>query len=85
MPDGYPFFTLQPNYKYIYNATEKTADYYDDQGIKFYHRGNIKSVMDLHIDYTIHKSHQFEIHVLVDPSGKGGQVKFIWGLYDPEY
>ena len=28
--DGDPFFTLMPGYKYVYNATNKTVDYYDD-------------------------------------------------------
>lgn len=50
-------------YRYVYNHSKKTFDAYDDNGIKFVHIDNIQSIADMNIDFTIHKSHQFEIIV----------------------
>lgn len=60
-PDGDPYFTLQDGYLYQYWASLQKAVYYDNTGRKIYERDNITTVEDLHIDFTIHKSHQFEI------------------------
>lgn len=84
LPDGDPFFTLMTNYKYIYNATDKTADYFDGRGNKFYHRDNIQTVADLHIDFTVHKSHQFEIHIKSNSGQNRGNQGFKY-QYDPRY
>ena len=81
--DGDPFFTLTPGFKYIYNATEKTVDYYDDNGNKFYHRDDIKSIADLHIDYRVHKSHNFEIHIKAYSRKDGANI--LKSIYNPEY
>lgn len=77
-PDGDPFFTLQNGYLYRYNAKLHIFDIYDDNGNNIYHRENIQSVADLHIDFTIHKSHQFEIYW--DDGGKRKMYLFRLGI-----
>ncbi len=62
-PDGDNSFTRQDGYLYQYFHTDRTALYYDETGRLIYQNTDVKSVADLHIDFTIHESHQFEIHI----------------------
>ena len=61
--------TLQSGYKYIYNHRTRVFDVYDDTDTNILHTTNILTIVDLNIDFTIHKSHQFEIIVGDDFSG----------------
>ena len=54
-------YTLQSGYKYIYNHERRIFDIYDDNDTNIFHKENIATIVDLNIDFTIHKSHQFEI------------------------
>lgn len=58
-------------------------DYYDDRGNRFYHKDNIKSIADLHIDHKVHKSHNFEIHIKAHSKKDGKHI--IKSIYNPEY
>lgn len=63
--------TLQPGYKYVYNHGTRVFDVYDNNGTNIVHTTNIQYIVDLNIDFTIHKSHQFEI--IIDPSAFGAR------------
>lgn len=66
--------TLQPGYRYVYNHGTREFDAYDNNGVNFVHISNIMSIADLNIDFTIHKSHQFEI--IIDPASLGARFIF---------
>ena len=59
--DSDPILTLQTGYRYVWDYYKKTFKVYDETGALSSQRKNINSIADLHIDFTIHKSHQFEI------------------------
>lgn len=61
--------TLIPDYRYVYNHMAHVFDAYDDTGVNFVHIEDVDSIAGMGIDFTIHKSHQFEI--IVDPSSIG--------------
>lgn len=53
--------TLQDGYLYKYNYKSKIFDVYDDTGTKIVHKTDVRTIAQMNIDFTIHKSHQFEI------------------------
>lgn len=55
-------YTLQEGYRYIYEPIETKFTIYDENGTIIFMNNNIHAITDLSIDFTIHKSHQFEIH-----------------------
>lgn len=59
--DNQEVLTRRSGWKYIYNHTYRTFDAYDNNGNVYVHRDNIKTIGDLHIDFTIQMSHQFEV------------------------
>ena len=61
--DNEEILTHIDGWKYIYNYTRHTFDVYDENGDIYNHRDNIMTIGDLHIDFTIQMSHDFEIHV----------------------
>ena len=61
--------TLMPGYRYVYNHDTRVFDVYDATGANIVHITDIRSIADMGIDFTIHRSHQFEI--LVDSSSIG--------------
>ena len=61
--DTDPILTLQTGYKYIYYYSRNKFTVYDASGAEVLTRNNITSMADLHIDFTIHKSHQFEVKI----------------------
>ena len=71
--------TLQQGYRYVYNNIRRVFDVYDNNGVNILHVTGITSISDLNIDFTIHKSHQFEI--IVDPSMFGDRFIFPATLY----
>lgn len=62
-------YTLQPDYKYIYNLSKKTFTIYDENGTVVFYVNGVTKMSDMKIDFTIHKSHQFEIVVNADDIG----------------
>lgn len=56
-------YTLESNYKYIYIPDETTFTIYDGNGTVIFENKHIHSIFDLSIDFLVHKSHQFEIHL----------------------
>lgn len=61
--DSEEVLTHHDGWKYIYNYHKKTFDAIDDLGNTYIHRDNIQTIGDLHIDFTIQMSHDFEIIV----------------------
>ena len=61
--------TLQAGYRYVYNHMRRTFDVYDSSETNILHKDNISTIVDLNIDFTIHKSNQFEIIVDEDMNG----------------
>lgn len=55
--------TLQAGYIYTYNHSKREFDAYDATGTNFVHITGITSMADMNIDFTIYKSHQFQIFV----------------------
>lgn len=60
-------FTLQEGYRYVYNLSKKTFTVYDENEQVVSYKKNVYTMADMCIDFTIHKSHQFEI--IVDADG----------------
>lgn len=60
-PDGQHVWTLIDGYKYIYHASKYEFNIYDENGTVVYNVPNVKSIADMHIDFKVHKSHQFII------------------------
>lgn len=60
-PDGQRVWTLINGYKYIYHASKHEFNIYDEHGTVVYNVPNVKSIADMHIDFKVHKSHQFMI------------------------
>ena len=60
-PDGQRVWTLINGYKYIYHASRHEFNIYDEHGTVVYNVPNVKSIADMHIDFKVHKSHQFMI------------------------
>lgn len=54
-------YTLVEGYKYIYNLTKKTFTIYDENKAVVFFKQNVLTMGDMQIDFTVHKSHQFEI------------------------
>ena len=63
---NYTIYTLTSGWKYIYVPHNATFDIYDDTGANVYHADNVKAVADFHVDFTVVKSHQFEVHFYVE-------------------
>lgn len=61
--DSEEVLTHHDGWKYIYNHAKHTFDAYDEHGDTYIHRDNIETIGDLHIDFTIQMSHDFEIIV----------------------
>lgn len=59
-------YTLQEGYKYIYEPVKTKFTIYDKNGTVVFVNNNIHAITDFSIDFTIHKSHQFEIHYASD-------------------
>lgn len=59
---NYPIYTLVTGWKYIYNNTKAEFNIYDNAGAIVYSANNIKTITDFHVDFTVVKSHQFEVH-----------------------
>jgi len=59
--DSEEVLTHRDGWKYIYNHKKRTFDAIDDSGNTYIHRDNIQTIGDLHIDFTIQMSHDFEI------------------------
>lgn len=64
--DTNKIWTLQTGYKYIFYFTQSKFRIYNAQGTLVHSNNNIKTIADLHIDFTIHKSHQFVISLDAD-------------------
>lgn len=60
-PDGQHIWTLIDGYKYIYHAGKHEFNIYDEHGTIVYNVSDVKSIADMHIDFKVHKSHQFII------------------------
>ena len=60
--DSEEVLTRKDGWLYIYNYTKATFDAIDASGNTYIHRNNIQTIGDLHIDFTIQMSHQFEIY-----------------------
>lgn len=60
-PDGNKVWTLIDGYKYIYHAGKHEFNIYNENGAVVYTVNNVKSIADMHIDFKVHKSHQFII------------------------
>lgn len=60
--DSEEVLTRHDGWLYIYDYPASTFDAYDENGNTYIHRDNIETIGDLHIDFTIQMSHQFEIH-----------------------
>lgn len=61
--DSEEILTHYDGWKYIYNHNKHTFDVFDDNGDLYVHRDSIQTIGDLHIDFTVQMSHDFEIHV----------------------
>ena len=66
--------TLQEGYLYKYYHKTKVFDVYDDNGTQIIHKTNVRTIAQMNIDFTIHKSHQFWI---IASSNVGGH-KFMF-------
>lgn len=64
--DNDKIWTLQAGYSYIFYFSKSRFSIFDASGSLVHTRNNIKSIADLHIDFTIHKSHQFVIKISSD-------------------
>lgn len=59
----YPsIYTLHTGYKYIYYVVDRKFIIYDENS-NIVFENNVTSINDLNIDFSVHKSHQFEVHV----------------------
>lgn len=59
----YPsIYTLHTGYKYIYYVAYRKFIIYDENS-NIVFENNVTSINDLNIDFSVHKSHQFEVHV----------------------
>lgn len=61
--DSDVIWTLHDGYSYIYYYSQAKFKIYDTTGQEIYSRNNIASIADLHIDFTVHKSHQFVVKI----------------------
>ena len=61
--DNEEVLTHRDGWRYIYNYKKRTFDAIDESGNTYIHRDNIQTIGDLHIDFTIQMSHDFEIVV----------------------
>ena len=59
--DSEEVLTHQDGWRYIYNHKKRTFDAIDNLGNTYIHRDNIQTIGDLHIDFTIQMSHDFEV------------------------
>ena len=55
-------YTLHPGYKYIYYVANRKFIIYDENS-NIVFENNVTSINDLRIDFSVHKSRQFEVHV----------------------
>lgn len=53
--------TLQEGYLYKYYHKTKIFDVFDNNGTRIIHKTNVRTIAQMNIDFTIHKSHQFWI------------------------
>lgn len=56
-------YTLEKDYRYVYNLSKKTFTIYDENGQVIFYKAGVYTMSDMCIDFTVHKSHQFEIIV----------------------
>ena len=61
--DSDTIWSLHDGYSYIYYYSQAKFKIYDITGQEIYSRNNIASIADLHIDFTVHKSHQFVVKI----------------------
>ena len=54
-------YTLQRGYRYIYLPTQTRFIIYDENSNVIFINNNVHSINDFSIDFSVHKSHQFEI------------------------
>lgn len=64
--DNNKIWTLQAGYSYVFYFTQSKFRIYDAKGALVHSISNIKTIADLHIDFTIHKSHQFIVRLDVE-------------------
>lgn len=64
--DSDAIWTLHDGYSYVYYFLQAKFKIYDETGQEIYSRSNISSIADLHIDFTVHKSHQFIVKMEQD-------------------
>ena len=64
--DTNKIWTLQTGYKYIFYFTQSKFRIYNANGTLVHSINNIRTIADLHIDFTIHKSHQFIVRLDVE-------------------
>lgn len=70
-------YTLQQGYRYIYEPTKTRFTIYDENMGVVFVNNHVHAITDFSIDFTVHKSHQFEIHY-----GKGGKSFFRIGTWE---
>ena len=56
-----PLYTLQTGYRYIYNHIQHTFSIFDATNIRVFYVEAVDDIADFHVDFTIIKSHQFEV------------------------
>lgn len=91
--DSDAIWTLHDGYSYVYYFLQAKFKIYDETGQEIYSRSNISSIADLHIDFTVYKSHQFIVKVEQDADStsfllpaKGGKKLYgespVFGILD---
>lgn len=68
---GTDILTWKKGYLYKFNYVDRTFKVYDDHGTLIRNFSNVNSFADMKIDFTIHKTHQFEIYL----ESEGGKAK----------
>ena len=74
-------YTLQEGYKYILIPEEAKFTIYDDSNNIVFENRQVHSINDLSIDFTIHKSHQFEIHLAPSKKNRAFYKVAKWKKY----
>lgn len=54
-------YTLIEGYTYIYNLSKRTFTIYDENQRIIFYKEHVYTLADMQIDFSVHKSHQFEI------------------------
>ena len=82
-PDGQKVWTRQDGYIYRLTYKKRLFQIWDEHGTEVYKVENVTSIADMHIDFTIHKSHQFG--VVLDGSDVSGGFMFPSWLVKKQY